>query len=130
MPLGEAKVSAPAPVSLSAEFFTIAPAKEEPAPVDEHSDLEQEPPSLSPEPKSKPLLTTPWRKSESAQEILEELPPLDMNAGAKDVPKAATPAPLPEAEPPKLKLGVKPTSAENELSLDSSPRGRFEGRNS
>jgi cell division protein FtsZ len=36
-------------------------------------------------------------------------------------------AQLPEAEPPKLKLGIKSAGSQNELSLDSAPRGRFEG---
>ncbi len=33
----------------------------------------------------------------------------------------------PDVEAPKLKLGIKSQSAQNELSLDSTPRGRFEG---
>jgi len=32
-------------------------------------------------------------------------------------------------EPPKLKLGIKTNGPQSELSLDSSPRGRFEGEN-
>lgn len=32
-------------------------------------------------------------------------------------------------EPPKLKLGIKTSGPQSELSLDSSPRGRFEGEN-
>lgn len=39
----------------------------------------------------------------------------------------ATPAPASEPEAPKLKLGIKSGSPQSELSLDSSPRGRFEG---
>jgi hypothetical protein len=34
-----------------------------------------------------------------------------------------------DPEPPKLKLGVKSSGAQSELSLDSTPRGRFEGEN-
>ncbi len=34
-----------------------------------------------------------------------------------------------EPEPPKLKLGIKTSGAQSELSLDSTPRGRFEGEN-
>ena len=34
-----------------------------------------------------------------------------------------------EPETPKLKLGVKATAPQSELSLDSTPRGRFEGEN-
>ena len=33
----------------------------------------------------------------------------------------------PEPEPPKLKLGIKAATPQSELSLDSTPRGRFEG---
>ncbi len=32
-----------------------------------------------------------------------------------------------EPEPPKLKLGIKPSGSQSELSLDSAPRGRFDG---
>ncbi|MBC8125598.1 MAG: hypothetical protein H8M99_00410, partial [Gloeobacteraceae cyanobacterium ES-bin-144] len=39
------------------------------------------------------------------------------------------PPPPIEAEAPKLKLGVKPASPQSELSLGSTPRGRFEGEN-
>jgi cell division protein FtsZ len=34
-----------------------------------------------------------------------------------------------EPEPPKLKLGIKTSGTQSELSLDSTPRGRFEGEN-
>ncbi len=34
-----------------------------------------------------------------------------------------------ELDPPLLKLGIKNSTAQSELSLDSSPRGRFEGEN-
>ena len=41
--------------------------------------------------------------------------------------KTAEPDTLSEAEAPKLKLGIKPNGPQSELSLDSAPRGRFEG---
>jgi cell division protein FtsZ len=44
-------------------------------------------------------------------------------------PKETEIAPAPEPEPPKLKLGIKTSGAQSELSLDSTPRGRFEGEN-
>jgi cell division protein FtsZ len=46
-------------------------------------------------------------------------------------PKESEPTPkaTPEPEPPKLKLGIKATGPQSELSLDSTPRGRFEGEN-
>jgi cell division protein FtsZ len=44
-------------------------------------------------------------------------------------PKELEPSPesAPEPEAPKLKLGIKATGPQSELSLDSTPRGRFEG---
>lgn len=42
-------------------------------------------------------------------------------------PKQTETAPAPEPEAPKLKLGIKATGPQSELSLDSTPRGRFEG---
>lgn len=44
-------------------------------------------------------------------------------------PKETETAPEPEPEPPKLKLGIKTSGAQSELSLDATPRGRFEGEN-
>lgn len=46
-------------------------------------------------------------------------------------PKEPDPAPelSLEPEPPKLKLGIKTVGQQSELSLDSTPRGRFEGEN-
>jgi cell division protein FtsZ len=46
-------------------------------------------------------------------------------------PKTTDPAPelSLEPEPPKLKLGIKTAGAQSELSLDATPRGRFEGEN-
>jgi hypothetical protein len=41
----------------------------------------------------------------------------------------ATPSPPLEPEAPKLKLGIKAATPQSELSLDSTPRGRFEGEN-
>jgi cell division protein FtsZ len=45
-----------------------------------------------------------------------------------DGPKLADPV-LEQAEVPKLKLGIKNSGPQSELSLDSAPRGRFEGEN-
>lgn len=44
-------------------------------------------------------------------------------------PKETEPLFKPEPEPPKLKLGIKTVGAQSELSLDTTPRGRFEGEN-
>ena len=46
-------------------------------------------------------------------------------------PAAPQPAPEPPADStpaPKLKLGIKGQTSQNELALDSTPRGRFEGQ--
>ncbi len=42
-------------------------------------------------------------------------------------PPEEKPVVVTEAEPPKLKLGIKSSVPQSELSLDSAPRGRFEG---
>jgi len=84
-------------------------------------------------------ISEPEIEVEPAAEV-EELPVLRLE------PAEATPQPLPwappssyetsadvtstqkpEPEAPKLKLGIKTSSPQSELSLDSSPRGRFEG---
>ena len=48
-------------------------------------------------------------------------------------PKALAPDPvlttLPDLDVPKLKLVIKAASPQSELSLDATPRGRFEGEN-
>ena len=44
-----------------------------------------------------------------------------------DLPTAEATPPAPEIESPKLKLGVKSSHPQSELSLDAAPRGRFEG---
>ncbi|MDP3851012.1 MAG: hypothetical protein Q8Q59_10940 [Luteolibacter sp.] len=46
-----------------------------------------------------------------------------------DLDDEPAPAPSPEPEAPKLRLGIKPAGPQSELSLDSTPRGRFEGEN-
>jgi cell division protein FtsZ len=57
-----------------------------------------------------PDLATPWSKPKQ-----DPAPP-------------EKPAPA-DPEPPKLKLGIKSSGSQSELSLDSAPRGRFEGEN-
>jgi cell division protein FtsZ len=78
--------------------------------------------SFTPLPKRKLPAVAHWgvtKPAESEPEIADlelepqlELPPLVVAA---------------EPEPPKLKLGIKSSVAQNELSLESSPRGRFDG---
>lgn len=86
-----------------------------------------------PGPKRRPFLTTPWGKTKAAEfpddipdEELPTTPAASPAASAiaeEEIPVGATSDP----GPPKLKLGVKPSGPQSELSLDSAPRGRFEG---
>ena len=90
----------------------------------EIAEPEPEVSTMPPSPKKKSAFASPWSKPK-VEAPLEE--PLFQEPTATPEPIAsATPA---EAEPPKLKLGVKPSGLQNELSLDSAPRGRFEGEN-
>ena len=84
--------------------------------------------SFTPVPKRRPSLTAPWGKPKTAEfpeDIAEDLPEdgPDQDLGVE--PEPASPPAEPEA--PKLKLGIKPSGSQSELSLDSAPRGRFEG---
>jgi cell division protein FtsZ len=75
----------------------------------------------------------PEADSEPEEEVEEELAPAPVKAKKEAfepppftaVPPAAEPTS--DIDPPKLKLGVKATGPQSELSLDSTPRGRFEG---
>ncbi len=86
------------------------------------SDWAKEPstqPVFTPGPKRRPSLTAPWGKQKSTEF------PEDIAEESIDDEPAETPSN--EPEPPKLKLGVKSGVPQSELSLDSTPRGRFEG---
>ena len=75
-----------------------------------------------PGPKRRPSLTAPWGKSATSsfpEDISEDI--------ESPEPEATTAAESTDSEPPKLTLGVKPSGPQSELSLDSKPRGRFEG---
>lgn len=72
-------------------------------------------------PKNRPSLTAPWGSSSTPSKSASD------SADEKPEAPSETPAPPVESNPPKLKLGVKSGSSQNELSLDSAPRGRFEG---
>jgi cell division protein FtsZ len=75
-------------------------------------------------PKKKPSLAAPWGSPKSVEPVSEaaELP---LETGV--LPESAATAAAADSEPPKLKLGVKSSAPQSELSLDSAPRGRFEG---
>lgn len=71
---------------------------------------------------------------------LFEAPPAAPQGQPEEAPKPPAPEPSSppkrikktsdaESEPPKVKLSVKASGAQSELSLDSVPRGRFEGEN-
>jgi len=96
----------------------------EPIEADEGWESASSAPSFTPGPKRRPSLTAPWGKTK-AVEFPEDIPDEgpDQDLGVEPEMVAATAEP----EPPKLKLGIKPTGAQSELSLDSAPRGRFEG---
>ena len=80
--------------------------------------------SFTPGPKKKPSLAAPWGSPKSVEPVSEaaELP---LETGV--LPESAATAAATDSEPPKLKLGVKSSAPQSELSLDSAPRGRFEG---
>jgi hypothetical protein len=84
--------------------------------------------------KKRPSVASPWGKRKPL-EFPEDIPD---DAAQPQTPAAvipepttqepiATPAAEGDPEPPKLKLGIKTSGLQNELSLDSTPRGRFEG---
>lgn len=75
-----------------------------------------------------------WVRAGLAKRETKEPDPFE-NDLEPATPPAPAPAPAPPQEPapeatatPKLKLGVKAPVSQNELALDSAPRGRFEGQ--
>lgn len=107
------------------ELYTEA-SEPDPEPI-EATQTREAPPSaasFTPVPKRRPSLAAPWGKTKPADLATEapELAPEDHTA-----PEPAAPGLPSEPEPPKLKLGIKSSGPQSELSLDSAPRGRFEG---
>lgn len=115
----------PEPVSV-ASFVSVAPQEEEteaedyveaepdPAPIEEEADFDMpglEASGFTPIPRKRPAGVAPWTTAK----------------GPKNVSIDAKPQSAPEAEAPKLKLGVKAPGPQSELGLDATPRGRFEG---
>jgi cell division protein FtsZ len=72
-------------------------------------------PEQNPVEASQPTVT-----SETEPEPVVEVQPESLSESEPETSTA-------EAEPPKLKLGIKPSGSQSELSLESAPRGRFEG---
>jgi len=72
---------------------------------------------FSPIPGKRPPGATPWSISKGPKTLDPELPPIEPELAVFS----------PKSESPKLKLGVRPAAPQSQLSLDSTPRGRFEG---
>jgi cell division protein FtsZ len=84
----------------------------------EITDAEPHSDSFAPGPKGRPPLSAPWGRA-TAVVFPEDIPPEDK--------EPETDIELKSEDMPKLKLGIKATGPQSELSLDSAPRGRFEG---
>ncbi|MES2921157.1 MAG: cell division protein FtsZ [Verrucomicrobiota bacterium] len=115
---------APAPSETADSYVAAEEPDPDPIEADEAWKTASAVHSFTPGPKRRPSLTAPWGKTKSV-EFPEDLPDdgPDQDLGMEPEAFAASAEP----EPPKLKLGIKPTGAQSELSLDSAPRGRFEG---
>ena len=103
-------------------------AEEDPEPIEA---VEPEPSTtggFTPLPKRRPTVVARWGTSKRTEPTLapspmtDEIPEEEHEQILNSVRESE-----PEVEAPKLKLGIKSHSAQNELSLDSTPRGRFEG---
>ena len=115
---------APAIPEAAASYLDAEEPDPEPIEADEEAwQTASAAPAFTPGPKRRPSLTTPWGKKapEFPEDLSDEGPDQDLGMEPETVAASADP------EPPKLKLGIKPTGAQSELSLDSAPRGRFEG---
>jgi cell division protein FtsZ len=85
---------------------------------------------FTPLPKKRPALVAPWgRPKSTAPAEPEPENPSDFSAADDSDPVLESAAASADAGPLKLKLGIKSSGSQNELSLDSAPRGRFEGEN-
>ncbi len=119
----EEVIAEPEPIVEEEVFYNAADEPvPEPSEEIESDDTSNPTGTFSPAPKKRPPLTVPWgkpNKPESPDTAAPEETPafIEQEVDAKPF----------VAEQPKLKLGVKSPSAQNELSLDSTPRGRFEG---
>ena len=113
----------PQPVAEDVQERDLYEAADEPDPEPieafEPPDAGFSTPVFTPGPKRKSALAAPWGKPKPLgfPEDIEHVEPA----------KTAEPDTHSEAETPKLKLGIKPNGPQSELSLDSAPRGRFEG---
>lgn len=139
----EDEVSSPEPdaedVSPADDGEVVYSAADEPDPEPiesiEAPDIPRGPATFIPGPKRRPSLTAPWGKPKPPAEFPDDISDEQAQPAAEleesvDEPEpepASAPASLNDPEPPKLKLGIKAGGPQSELSLDSAPRGRFEG---
>jgi cell division protein FtsZ len=104
----------------------------DPQPIEEDESIENGPQmsGFTPSPRRRPSLVAPWGRPKSPEiqeESASEEPALtESESEASDLDRDAAVATA-SSEHPKLKLGIKPPGPQSELSLDSAPRGRFEG---
>ena len=115
-----------APVSDETDDSYVAAEEPDPEPIesDEGWETATATHSFTPGPKRRASLTAPWGKSKAVEfpdDLADDGPDRDLGVEPENFTPAAEP------EPPKLKLGIKPAGSQSELSLDSAPRGRFEG---
>lgn len=126
-PAAEPEAEEAAPLLLEKEPEVYAAATEpDPEPI-ENTDTGDAAPAVTgftPVPKRRPSLTAPWGKPKPADPVAEAS---ELLPEASISPEPAAPAAATDSEPPKLKLGIKSSGPQSELSLDSAPRGRFEG---
>jgi cell division protein FtsZ len=128
----EAQAETEVPAVVIAEFVAAAAeevleeyvdAEPDPEPIEEDEDFnvpDLESSGFTPIPRKRPAGVSPWTASKSAKQPLFDDDDLDED---NEIPAPAAVEP----ESPKLKLGLKPNKPQSELSLDSAPRGRFEG---
>ncbi|MES2995192.1 MAG: hypothetical protein V4733_00105 [Verrucomicrobiota bacterium] len=108
----------PHPPAVVASFTCSSPAELQPEPPD-FPLFEAERPFAEPPGKPAPIAPEPAEGHET-QNFSPQFRPVDEEFSTAQAEENATPA-------KKLKLGVKSHSPDSELSLDSPPRGRFEG---
>ncbi|MEI8038995.1 MAG: cell division protein FtsZ [Verrucomicrobiota bacterium] len=109
--------SEPPPEATPARIADFVAAEPDPQPIEEDPDFQvpaPEAPGFTAIPRKRPLGISPWSTSQGPKSLAPEL-------------EAIEAPPAPEPELPKLKLVVKANTPQSELSLDSTPRGRFEG---
>ena len=125
-PEPEAEEGAPPLPEKEPEVYAEA-TEPDPEPIEDTDTGEAAPAAtgFTPVPKKRPGLTAPWGKPKPT-EFPEDIPH-DEPEPIRETTVTPEPATPSEPEPPKLKLGVKSSGPQSELSLDSAPRGRFEG---